>query len=30
MPDGSLAVLCPACPHPGKNIVEHRERPVYA
>ena len=30
MPDGGLALLCPACPQPGKNIEEFPDRPVYA
>ena len=28
--DGDLAVLCPVCPHPGKNTVIQPGRPVYA
>lgn len=30
MADGSLAVLCPACPHPNKNTVLLPHRPMYA
>jgi len=29
MKDGSLAILCPACPQPGKNTVTRRNRPMY-
>ncbi|KAF9781630.1 hypothetical protein BJ322DRAFT_1010663 [Thelephora terrestris] len=29
MSDGSLAVLCPACPQPGKNIVLDSKHPIH-
>ena len=29
LPDGSMAILCPACPHPGKNTIDFPASELY-